>query len=67
MKLHFDDCYADERLSYQKDAIEVVCYLFGGQEICRSEFTVIVDQTEQLNRMSQNQLGIGNQLSLLDD
>ena len=36
MKLHFDDCYADERLSYQKDAIEVVCYLFGGQEICRS-------------------------------
>lgn len=35
MKLHFE---AD--LPYQANAIEAVCDLFRGQEVCRSEFTV---------------------------
>ncbi len=67
MKLHFDDCYTDERLAYQKDAIESICDLFRGQEICRSEFTVTFGQSDQLQGMSQNQLCIGNRLALLDD
>ncbi|MDZ4116126.1 MAG: hypothetical protein U1C54_08965 [Xanthomonadaceae bacterium] len=35
MKLHFES-----NLDYQLAAIEAVCDLFRGQEICRSEFTV---------------------------
>ncbi|MBC7622168.1 MAG: DEAD/DEAH box helicase family protein [Aeromicrobium sp.] len=38
MKLHFES-----DLKYQADAIEAVCGLFHGQEICRSEFTVTVN------------------------
>ena len=35
MKLHFE-----EKLPHQLAAIEAVCDLFRGQEICRTEFTV---------------------------
>ena len=35
MKLHFE-----ANLDYQLAAIESVCDLFRGQEICRTEFTV---------------------------
>ena len=35
MKLHFEG-----DLPYQAAAIEAVCDLFRGQEICRTEFTV---------------------------
>jgi len=35
MKLHFEP-----NLDYQLQAIESVCDLFRGQEICRTEFTV---------------------------
>ena len=35
MKLHFE-----ANLDYQHAAIESVCDLFRGQEICRTEFTV---------------------------
>ncbi len=35
MKLHFEP-----NLDYQLQAIEAVCDLFRGQEICRTEFTV---------------------------
>lgn len=34
MQLHFE-----HDLPYQAAAIEAVCDLFAGQEICRSEFT----------------------------
>ena len=37
MKLHFES-----DLPYQAAAIEAVCDLFRGQEICRSEFTVTI-------------------------
>lgn len=32
MKLHFENPYTDDRLNFQKDAIEAVCDLFRGQE-----------------------------------
>ncbi len=35
MKLHFEP-----NLDYQIQAIEAVCDLFRGQEVCRTEFTV---------------------------
>jgi len=63
MKLHFEP-----NLDYQRDAIEAVCDLFQGQEICRTEFTVTTDAVGGafLPGM-ESDLGIGNRLRLLDD
>jgi type III restriction enzyme len=63
MKLHFEP-----NLDYQLQAIEAVCGLFHGQEICRTEFTVTSESASSsfLPGM-QNDLGIGNRLTLLDD
>ncbi|MBD2862487.1 type III restriction-modification system endonuclease [Paenibacillus oceani] len=64
MKLQFES-----NLDYQLAAIDSVCDLFRGQEICRTEFTVtnaVLD--DQLSfAFEENDLGIGNRLSLLDD
>lgn len=76
MKLHFEP-----NLDYQLQAIESVCDLFRGQEICRTEFTVTMKtpevtadelfpgaKSEQLTLgVAESDLGIGNRLSLLDD
>ena len=64
MKFHFEP-----NLDYQQTAIESVCDLFRGQEICRTEFTVTRDAfTSQQNlAYAQSDLGIGNRLQLLDD
>jgi len=77
MKLHFEP-----NLDYQHAAIESVCDLFRGQEICRNEFTVTMkapllaypedlfpDSLPQQTRLDfdESQLGIGNRLQLLDD
>ena len=76
MKLHFEP-----NLDYQLQAIEAVCDLFRGQEICRSEFTVtmkvpaaIADDMlsgtvpQQLFLgVAESDLGVGNRLTLLDD
>ena len=64
MKLHFEP-----DLDYQLQAIEAVCDLFRGQEICRTEFTVTLDPADPQMRMAfaENDLGIGNRLSLLDE
>ncbi|MDR4470182.1 MAG: DEAD/DEAH box helicase family protein [Nitrospira sp.] len=64
MKLHFEP-----NLDYQHTAIESVCDLFRGQEICRTEFTVTRDalSEQQSLAFAQNDLGIGNRLHLLDD
>ncbi len=64
MKLHFEP-----DLDYQRQAIEAVCDLFRGQEICRTEFTVTREAVEKQMRMgfAESDLGIGNRLSLLDD
>ncbi|WP_290911359.1 DEAD/DEAH box helicase family protein, partial [Halomonas sp.] len=62
-------------------AIEAVCDLFRGQEVCRTEFTVTMKapmpvgsdlfpgtQPEQMTLgMAESDLGVGNRLTLLDD
>jgi type III restriction enzyme len=64
MKLHFEP-----NLDYQIQAIDAVCDLFHGQETCRTEFTVTHDAADSQTRLAfaQNDLGIGNRLTLLDD
>lgn len=64
MKLHFEP-----NLDYQLQAIDAVCDLFNGQEICRTEFTVTRDTADGQARLAfaENDLGIGNRLTLLDD
>jgi type III restriction enzyme len=69
MKLHFENPYTDDRLDYQRAAIEAACDLFRGQEACRTEFTVTRDALgpQQSLEFAQSDLGIGNRLQLLDD
>jgi type III restriction enzyme len=62
MKLHFEP-----NLDYQLQAIEAVCGLFHGQETCRTEFTVTRDSASGQMALFENDLGIGNRLTLLDD
>ncbi|MBM5810910.1 MAG: restriction endonuclease subunit R [Gammaproteobacteria bacterium] len=62
MKLHFEP-----DLDYQLQAIEAVCELFRGQEICRTEFTVTKPRSMGMEDMYASTLGIGNRLTLLDD
>src|SRR6185437_13958882 len=64
VKLHFEP-----DLDYQHAAIEAVCDLFSGQEVCRTEFTVTKEfGAGQLTLLGmENDLGIGNRLTLLDD
>jgi type III restriction enzyme len=65
MKLHFED-----NLDYQLAAIESVTELFRGQDICRTEFTVTYkpeDGSQISLGITENELGIGNRLQLLDD
>jgi type III restriction enzyme len=61
MKIQFD---AD--LDFQAEAIGSVCDLFDGQEICSTLFTVAGDKAVPLFQ-SQNDLGIGNRLKLLEE
>jgi len=62
MKLHFEP-----NLDYQLQAIEAICGIFHGQETCRTEFTV-TNQLSQKNLPGmENDLGIGNRLTLLDN
>lgn len=68
MKLHFES-----DLPYQAAAIEAVCDLFRGQEVCRSVFTVtaqaLTDSGQQSFEGKQftAEGGIGNDLQLLID
>lgn len=62
MKLHFEP-----NLDYQLQAIEAVCGLFHGQETCRTEFTVTRDAASGQRSLLEDDLGIGNRLTLLDD
>ncbi len=62
MKLHFEP-----DLAHQLAAIEAVCDLFRGQEICRTEFTVTLQSDELTFESTRNDLGLGNRLTLLDD
>ncbi|MGJ7554661.1 type III restriction-modification system endonuclease [Variovorax sp. RB3P1] len=64
MKLHFEP-----NLDYQLQAIEAVCDLFRGQEVCRTEFTVTMKVPDQQLTLgvAETDLGVGNRLTLLDD
>lgn len=64
MKLHFES-----NLDYQLQAIEAVCDLFRGQEVCRTEFTVTHNaaDTQAGLGFEESDLGTGNQLSLPDE
>ena len=56
-------------LDFQLQAVDAVCDLFRGQEICRTEFTVTRDCLDPQQRLAfaQDDLGVGNRLTLLDD
>ena len=64
MKLHFEP-----NLDYQLQAIESVCDLFRGQEVCRTEFTVTHNAagTQAGLGFAESDLGTGNRLSLPDE
>jgi type III restriction enzyme len=63
MKLHFEP-----DLDYQHAAIEAAADLFRGQEICRTEFTVTYQVSDEpALGIAEEYLGIGNRLQLLDD
>ena len=64
MKLRFEP-----DLDFQLQAIEAVCDLFRGQEVCRTEFTVaqIPQASLALSGNTENALGVGNRLTLPDD
>ena len=67
MKIQFES-----DLDFQHEAIEAVCDLFHGQEICRTEFTLTklipAIPTLALDPYENDgTLGIGNRLTLLDD
>ena len=63
MKLHFEP-----DLDFQLQAIEAVCDLFRGQEICRDEFTVTPQPADRQGHLADvlNEFGIGNRLVLTD-
>jgi len=64
MKFHFEP-----DLDYQLQAIEAVCDLFRGQEICRTEFTVTMKLPNQQMTLgvADTDMGLGNRLTLVDD
>ena len=64
MKLKFEP-----DLDFQLQAVDAVCDLFRGQEICRTEFTVTRDGGDRQARLgfAEKDLGVGNRLTLLDD
>ena len=64
MKFHFEP-----NLDYQLQAIEAVCDLFRGQEVCRTEFTVTHNTADAQAGLGfvESDLGTGNRLSLPDD
>jgi len=64
MKLRFEP-----DLDFQRQAIEAVCGLFRGQEICRTEFTVAptAQASLALPGSEESELGVGNKLTLPDD
>lgn len=64
MKLRFEP-----DLDFQLQAIDAVCDLFRGQEVCRTEFTVaqVTQASLALPGNTENDLGVGNRLALPDD
>ncbi len=61
MKIQFEN-----NLSYQNKAISSIVDIFEGQEITKSNFSVSKVGSDMLG-ITENELGIGNRLELLDD
>ena len=61
MKIQFEN-----NLNYQNKAISSIVDIFEGQEICQSNFSVSRVKGDTLG-ITENELGIGNRLELLDD
>lgn len=61
MKIQFDP-----NLEYQQEAIKSVTDIFGGQEVCSSNFSVPSFDTQGLLQ-NETELGYGNKLHLLDE
>ena len=64
MKIKFDP-----NLDFQREAINSIVDIFGGQEICRTNFTVapLKMNDDLISALGQNDLGIGNRLRLLEE
>jgi len=64
MKLKFEP-----DLDFQLQAVDAICDLFHGQEICQTEFAVIESGTTSQLRIAfdEVEVGIGNRLNLLDE
>ena len=64
MKFRFEP-----NLDFQLQAVDAVCDLFHGQEVCWTEFTVTRNRLDRQERLAfaENDLGVGNRLTLLDD
>ena len=66
MKLQFNP-----NLEYQKEAIDAITGIFDGQEICKTNFTVVpmkvYEDSDLFSGQNMNQLGYGNRLRLLDE
>ncbi len=62
MKIHFE---AD--LDYQRDAVDAVCDLFQGQEVCHTEFTVARQIGDGQLFAADTVVGVGNRRGLLDE
>ena len=62
MKLHFEP-----ELDFQLQAIDAVCDLFRGQEVCRTEFTVTQHPTDGQTSLALAEPCVGNRLALSDD
>ena len=60
MKIHFE---AD--LAYQREAVDAVCDLFQGQEVCHTEFTVARQVGDP--QLFGVDTGVGNRRGLLDE
>ncbi len=56
-------------LDYQLQAVQAVCDLFRGQEVCRTEFTVtrLRSGVQENLEFAGGDLGVGNRLTLPDD
>ena len=54
-------------LDFQQDAITAVCDLFHGQETCHSEFAVAHGLDYEQPGLVENDLGVGNRLTLADE
>ena len=59
----------DPDLAFQRQAVNAICDLFRGQEVCRTEFTVTRGPTDPQGKLvlAENDLGVSNRLTLLDE